>query len=337
MNVATFVRYIVTLLALSVILSSPPAIGQEKLRLGLSSIGATNGSIWAAEEKGLFRKHGVDVEVIFIGGGGARVVSSLLAGDIHFSVGGGEGSIRSQMRGAETVIASSTLTKGLQRILAKPEIKSYQDLKGRKIGITQFGSAAHLVLALMLKKWNMRPDQVQTLQVGSSPALLASLDKGGIDAAVLTLPTFFLADDKGYRVVGDPMTMDIYYLQNTLESTRSFLRKNRDQALKFMRGYIEGIAYFKKNKKESLDIMGRKLRIQSSQERDVRYLEMSYNLMTAAYSDVPYPSLRAVQSIVDKIAEEDPKVKEREVRSFVDDTLVKELEDSGFIKSLYGR
>ncbi len=337
MNVATFVRYSVTLLALSVILPSPQAIGQEKLRLGLSSIGATNGSIWAAEEKGLFRKHGVDVEVIFIGGGGARVVSSLLAGDINFSVGGGEGSIRSQMRGAETVIASSTLTKGLQRILAKPEIKTYQDLKGRKIGITQFGSAAHLVLALMLKKWNMRPDQVQTLQVGSSPALLASLDKGGIDAAVLTLPTFFLAEDKGYRVVGDPMTMDIYYLQNTLESTRSFLRKNRDQALKFMRGYIEGIAYFKKNKKESLDIMGRKLRIQSSQERDVRYLEMSYNLMTAAYSDVPYPSLRAVQSIVDKIAEEDPKVKEREVRSFVDDTLVKELEDSGFIKSLYGR
>jgi ABC-type nitrate/sulfonate/bicarbonate transport system substrate-binding protein/DNA-binding ferritin-like protein len=310
MNVASFGRFSVILLALWAFLPSSQGMGQEKLRVGLSSIGATNGSIWVAEEKGLFRKHGVDVEVIFIGGGGARVVSSLLAGDINFSVGGGEGSIRSQMRGAETVIASSTLTKGLQRILAKPEIKTYQDLKGRKVGITQFGSAAHLVLVLMLKKWNMRPDQVQILQVGSSPALLASLDKGGIDAAVLTLPTFFLAEDKGYRVVADPMTMDIYYLQNTLETTRSFLRKNREQALKFMRGYIEGIAYFKKNKKESLDIMRAKLRIQSSQERDVRYLEMSYNLMTAAYSDIPYPSLRAVQSIVDKIAEE--------VESYVD-------------------
>ena len=337
MNLTTFVRLGLIILALHIVVPRAQVIGQDKLRVGLSSIGATNGSIWAAEDKGLFRKHGVDVEVIFIGGGGARVVSSLLAGELDFSIGGGEGSIRSQMRGAETVIAASTLTKGLQRILAKPEIKTYQDLKGRKIGITQFGSAAHLVLVLMLKKWNMRPDQVQTLQVGSSPALLASLDKGGIDAAVLTLPTFFLAEDKGYRVVGDPMTMDIYYLQNTLESTRSFLRKNREQALKFMKGYIEGIAYFKKNKKESLDIMRRKLRIQSSQERDVRYLEMSYNLMSAAYSDVPYPSLRAVQSIVDKIAEEDPKVKERDVRSFVDDTLVKELEDSGFIKSLYGR
>ena len=123
-------------------------------------------------------------------GGGARVVSSLVAGDLHFSVGGGEGSVRSQIRGADTVIAASSLSKGLQRIMARPEIKSYQELKGRRIGITQYGSAAHLVLLLMLKKWNMRTDQVQILQVGSSPAMLASLDKGGIDAAVLTLAYF---------------------------------------------------------------------------------------------------------------------------------------------------
>src|SRR5215510_14319753 len=105
---------------------------QEKLRVGLSSVSATNGSIWVAEEKGFFKKQGIDVEVIVIGGGGARVVSSLLAGDLHFSVGGGEGSIRSQLRGAETVIAASSLSKGLQRVMARPEIKSYQDLKGRK-------------------------------------------------------------------------------------------------------------------------------------------------------------------------------------------------------------
>src|SRR5215213_8920919 len=139
MNLATFVRLGLTILALHIVVPRAQVIGQDKLRVGLSSIGATNGSIWAAEDKGLFRKHGVDVEVIFIGGGGARVVSSLLAGELDFSIGGGEGSIRSQMRGAETVIASSTLTNGLQRILAKPEIKTYQDLKARKIGITQFG------------------------------------------------------------------------------------------------------------------------------------------------------------------------------------------------------
>ena len=310
---------------------------QEKLRVGLSSVSATNGSIWVAEDKGLFRKHGIDVEVIVVGGGGARVVSSLVAGDLHFSVGGGEGSVRSQIRGADTVIAASSLSKGLQRIMARPEIKSYQELKGRRIGITQYGSAAHLVLILMLQKWNMRTDQVQILQVGSSPAMLASLDKGGIDAAVLTLPTFFVAEDRGYRIVGDPITMDIFYLQNTLESTRGFLRKNRDGAVRFMRGYIEGIAYFKNNKKESLDVLRKKLRIQSQQERDNRYLEQSYNLLATAYNDVPYPALKSVQTIIDKVAEDEPKVKERDVKSFVDETLIRELENSGFTRALYGR
>jgi NitT/TauT family transport system substrate-binding protein len=319
------------------LLFAAPLSAQDKVRVGLSSVSATNGSIWVAEDKGLFRKHGIDVEVIVVGGGGARVVSSLVAGDLHFSVGGGEGSVRSQLRGADTVIAASSLSKGLQRIMARPEIKNYQELKGRRIGITQYGSAAHLVLLLMLKKWNMRTDQVQILQVGSSPAMLASLDKGGIDAAVLTLPTFFVAEDRGYRTVGDPITMDIFYLQNTLESTRGFLRKNRDGSLRFMRGYIEGIAYFKKNKSESLDVMRKKLRIQSEQERDNRYLEQSYNLLANAYNDIPYPALKSVQTIIDKVAEDEPKVKERDVKSFVDDSFVKELEDSGFTKTLYGR
>jgi ABC-type nitrate/sulfonate/bicarbonate transport system substrate-binding protein len=315
-----------------------PCAAQERIRLGLSSISATNGSVWVAEEKGFFKKQGVDVEVIVIGGGGARVISSLIAGEIHFSVGGGEGSIRSQLRGVDNVIVASTLTKGLQRVLARPEIKTYQDLKGKRIGITQFGSAGHLVLALMLKKWNLRPDQVQIVQLGSSPAMLVSLDKGGVDAAVLTMPTFFLAEEKGYRLVGDPANMDIFYLQNTLESTRLFLRNNRDRAVKFMKGYIEGIAHFKKHKRESLEIMRKKLRIQSEQERDVRYLELSYNLLASTfYNDVPYPSLKGIQTILDKLAEENPKVKEREPKSFVDESIIKELDDSGFIKALYSR
>lgn len=339
MNIRTVTRILVIAqLVFYFSLTVPCANAQDKIRLGHSSIGATNGNFWVADEKGLFKKHGVDIEVIFIGGGGARVVSSLLAGDLHFAVGGGEGSIRSQLRGAETVIASSTLAKGLQRILAKPEIKTYQDLRGKRIGITQYGSAAHLVLLLMLKKWNMTVDQVKILQVGSSPALLASLDNNGIDAAVLTLPTYFVAEEKGYRVVGDPIQMDIYYLQNTLETTRSYIRKNRGQAVGFMKGYIEGISYFKKNKKESMDIMRKKLRIQSSQERDIRYLEMSYSMMVAAYADVPYPSLRAVQTILEKLSEEDPKaLKERDAKSFVDESLVKAVEDSGLTKILYGR
>jgi NitT/TauT family transport system substrate-binding protein len=314
------------------------AEAQDKLRIGLSSISATSGSIWVAEEKGLFRKHGVEPEVIVIGGGGSRVIGSLMAGDIHYSVGGGEGSIRAGLKGADVVIVASSLTKGLQRLIARPEIKSHQELRGKKIGITRFGSAGHLALQLMLRKWNMRAEDVQTLQVGSSPAMMASLDKAGIDAAVLTMPSFFLAEEKGYRVIGDPADMDIVYLQNTLESTRSFLRRSRDQAVRFIKGYIEGIVYFKKNKKESIDVLRKKLRIQSEQERDSRYLELSYNLLASKYyNDAPYPSLKAVQTILDFIAAEEPKARGADPRAHVDESFVREQEENGFIKSLYAR
>jgi len=338
MNRVGIFRPIGAALLFFILLPALPSRAQEKLRIGLSSVSATNGSVWVADEKGLFRKYGVDVEVVIIGGGGARTVSALVAGDIQFSVGGGEGSIRSQLRGVETVIVASSFTKGLQRIMARPEIKTYQDLRGKKIAITQFGSAGHLALLLMLKKWNMRPDQVQIVTFGSSPAMLVGLDKGAADAAVLTIPTFFLAEDKGYRIVGDPVTMDIFYLQNTLESMRSLLRSNRDRVLRFMKGYVEGIAYFKKNKRESIEIMQKELRIQSQQERDVRYLELSYNLLASTlYTEVPYPSVRAIQTILDKLAEKDPKIKERDAKSFADESFIKELDDSGFIKALYAR
>jgi ABC-type nitrate/sulfonate/bicarbonate transport system substrate-binding protein len=165
--------------------------------------------------------------------------------------------------------------------------------------------------------------------------MLASLDNGGIDGAVLTMPSFFVAEDKGYRVIGDPADMDIVYLQNTLESTRTYLRKNRDQALRFVKGYIEGIAYFKKNKRESIDVMRKQLRIQSAQERDNRYLELSYNLLASKYyNDVPYSSLPAVQTILDNLAKTEPKARGVDPRTLVDDSFVKELDDSGFIKSV---
>lgn len=333
------ITHIVWLMSLLVVLAlPPPARAQERVRVGLSSVSATNGSVWVAEEKGLFKKYGIDAEVIVIGGGGSRVVGSLIAGELQFSVGGGEGSLRAQMKGADVVIAASTFTQGVQRMLARPEIKNHQDLKGKRIGITRFGSAAHLALQLMLKKWRMTVDDVKILQVGSSPAMMASLDKGGIDAAVLTMPSFFLAEEKGFRVIGDPVDMEIFYLQNTLETSRSFIRKNRDQALRFMKGYVEGIAYFKKHKAESIAVLRKKLRIQSEQERDSRYLELSYNLLASKlYREVPYPSIQAVQTVLDFIGPEDPKHKALDAKAFVEDSLVRELDENGFIKSLYGK
>jgi NitT/TauT family transport system substrate-binding protein len=324
------------LAALILIDLSRTSLAQERIRVGLSSVSATHGAMWVAEQKGLFKKYGIDPEVIVMGGGASRVVSSLLAGEIQFSVGGGDSVIRAALKGADTVLAVSPLKTGLQRLMVRADVKSVADLRGKKIGVTRFGSASHWVLQLFLRKWNMRNDDIQILQLGSSPANLAALDKGGIDGAVLTLPTFFVAEERGYRIFADPADMDIVYLQNSIDTTRSFLRRQHDQALRFIKGYCEGLAYFRKNKRETIAIMQKQLRIQSAQEKDVKYLELSYNLLANKfYNQIPYATPRAVETTLDFVAIDDPKAKGADPKQFLDESLVRELEASGFFKNLY--
>ena len=309
---------------------------QERVRLGLSSVSATSGSIWVAEEKGLFKKHGIDAEVIVIGGGAARVVSSLISGEIQFSVGGGDAVIRADLRGADGVLVASPMKTGLQRLMVRPEIKSPADLKGKTIAITRFGSASHWVLQLFLRKWGMRTDEIKMLQLGSSPAMFASLENNAVEGAVFTIPTFFLAEERGYRILADPVDMEIYYLQNSVDSTRSYIKRNRDQALRVIKALCEGLAYFRKNKKESIEIMQKKLRIQSAQERDVKYLELSYNLLVDKfYNRVPYATPKAVETTLEFVAADEPKAKGADPKQFMDESLVREVDASGFIKSLY--
>jgi NitT/TauT family transport system substrate-binding protein len=318
------------------ILFAAPARAQDKVRIGLSSVSATSGSIWVAEEKGLFKKHGIDAEVIIIGGGAARVVSSLISGEIQFSVGGGDAVIRAALRGADGVLVASPMKTGLQRLMVRPEIKTPADLKGKTIAITRFGSASHWVMQLFLRKWGMRTDDIKMLQLGSSPAMFASLENNAVDGAVFTIPTFFLAEERGYRILADPVDMEIYYLQNSVDSTRSYIKRNREQALRVVKVLCEGLAYFRKNKKESIQIMQKKLRIQSAQERDVKYLELSYNLLADKfYNQVPYATPKAVETTLEFIAGEEPKARGADPKQFLDESLVREVEASGFIKKLY--
>lgn len=334
----TTVAVIAAIVVLFCLGAFSPLAALERVRVGLSSISATSGAVWVAEEKGLFKKYGIDPEVIIIGGGGGRVVSSLIAGEIQFAVGGGDAVVRAKLKGADVVQIVSPLVTGLQRVMARPEIKSPVDLKGKRIGITRFGSASHLVLQLVMRKWGMAPEDLAVLQVGSSPAMLASLDKGGIDAAVLTMPSFFVAEERGYRLLADLGEMELYYPQNTIESSRGYIGKQRAPTLSFVKGVVEGIAYFKKNKRPSLEVLRKKLRIQSEQERESRHLENSYELLAGKYyNEAPYPSMKSIETVLNFMAAEDPKIKGLDPKTFADESFVKELDQSGFIKALYGR
>ena len=308
---------------------------QDKMRVGLSSVSGLHAAIWVAEAKGIFRKHGVDAEVIVTGQGGVAGISALLANDIQMVNSAGDVLVAAALRGGDTVMVASVINKGLQRLVTKQDIKAPPDLKNKRIGVTRIGAVSHSVLLMMLQRWKMNPNDVQVMQLGSSPSMLASMDKGGIEGAVLTIPSMFVAEDRGYRVLLDMADTDIYYLHTMVATTRHYIKANRDKVLRFLRGYVEGIAFVKQNKKESLDIVGKKLRIGPEQERT---LERSLDLMTAKYYEqVPYPSLRGVETVLGFVEKDNPKAKGADPKAFVDDSLLREIEQSGFVKKLYDR
>jgi NitT/TauT family transport system substrate-binding protein len=315
------------------LLLSPRADAQDKIRMGLSSVSALHSAMWVAEQKGLFRKHGIDTEIIVTGQGGAAGISALLANDIQLVASAGDALVAAALQGADTVMIAGVVNKGLQRIMVRPDIKTPAELRGKRVGVTRIGAVSHSVLLMILKRWNMSPTDVQVLQVGSSPNMLASMEKGGLDAAVITIPSMFVAEDRGYKVLLDLADTDIYYLQTMVATTRSYVKTHRDKAIRFLKGYLEGIAYFKQNRKESLEVVKKKLRLDANQERN---LEKAFDLLSAKYYEtMPYPSMRGVETVLGFVEKDNPKAKTADPKSFVDESLLREIDQSGFTKMLY--
>jgi NitT/TauT family transport system substrate-binding protein len=317
----------------SLTLAAPDLFAADKIRIGFSAISLSNAPVWIAEEKGFFKKYDIETEAIVVGGGATRSVSAVIAGDLQFGSTGGGAVVSAVFSGSDIVMVAAGNNKGIQRLMVKPDVTAPAALKGKRIGITTLGSSGHLALLLMLRKWGMAPEDVQIIQVGASPVMLISLQKNGIDAAVLQDPTFFIAEDAGFKTLGDPVALDIQYLQNVLVASRAYLKSHRDIASRFMKGFVEGVAYFKRNKEDSLRILMKKMRIEKGKEN---YLERSYNLYASQYMEaVPSPSLVGIKTVLEFMVKDFPKAKTADPNSFIDNSLIKPLEDSGFIKALY--
>jgi len=319
--------------ALVLLCGNTPARAMDRVSVGLSALSPTNWAVWVAEEKGLFKKHGIEPQVIFIGGGAARSMNALVAKDVQFMIIGGVGVINAALRGADVAMVASNVNLSTQRLISRPDIKTPDDLKGKRVGVTAFGSNTHSVLLMLLKKWSMKPEDVVILQIGPSPTMVLSLEKGLLDAAILTSPSDFIAIERGNRVLADLADMQLYSLQSTLSTTREYLKTSEDQVTRFIKGYSEGIAFIKKNKAQSIEVLRKKLRMDHGQEV---HLEKTYALYSGKYLDqVPYVSIQGVKTLLDFVTDQNPKAKSAAPESFVDNRIVRQLENSGFFVKLY--
>jgi NitT/TauT family transport system substrate-binding protein len=310
---------------------APPAFGQlTRLKTSYSALTANMAAYWLAKDARIFEKHGLDVDVVLIESG-VTTVQALTAGETQIAMGGGTVAVTSNLAGSDIVTIASIEPRLPYALLAQKEIKSFEQLKGKRLAISRFGSASDLAARLILQRYGMTPDKdVTILQTGGTSTRLSALSKRSVDATILTPEFFNVAKKIGFTILADPTQYDIPFPQLEVITTRSFLKAQPDVATRYMRAIIEGIHAVKNNPEPSIRVLQKYLRID-----DREALEDVYRLYKEIYPRIPYPSSAAIQTQLTWMAERDPRAQRAKPEQFFDGAILREIEKSGFAANLY--
>ena len=299
----------------------------KPIRISLS-LGSAQLPLWAARDAGLFAKHGLDVELLGLQSA-SRQVQLLLAGDTLAASLSGTVPVRARIEGADTTILMGLLNSFTLSIIAAPEIKKPADLKGRYIGVGSLGGSPTLLTQRLLKKWGLESD-VKFLGTGGYVESLAALEKRRIYAAVLDPPRAYIGRKKFGFVEIANLGQEFKYATTVIVARDSEVRKQRETLTQLARGIIEGIHRIKTDREFAVRVLGKMLR---SNDREI--LEETYRVFSALYEKTPYPALEGIQPILDEIAMQVPKAKTYKPENFVDTSIVRQLEQNGFIAGVY--
>lgn len=303
----------------------------EKLRLAYSAIGGSQASVWIPYEAGIFRKNGLDVELLYVGGGG-RAAQVVQSGEVPIGVLTGGAVVNSNLAGGDLVIIGSSMNVMTFVLMARPEVRRIEDLKAKKIGITRFGSATDFGLRYVEEQWRFkRQRDFALLQLGGMPELISALRAGALDAAVINGELAILARREGFRELADLSKMGLSFPTSSIVTTRSFIKRSENVVRKFIRGFVEGVHYGKTQRAFGIQILKKYLR-----NDDTALLEDLYDMyILQNIPRIPRPSPEAVKTILDQMAETDPRVANLRPEQFIDSRFFQELEKEGFTQRLW--
>lgn len=325
-------KAVLVLGALLCLLPSGNSYAQDKIRTGYGAVSIQSGLVWIAKEKGLFAKYGFSPEIIYIPGGSTNV-QVLLSGNLDFSQLSGAPGAAANLSGADIVYIAAFLDKLNYQLVTRPEIKSVEQLKGKKLGVSRFASSADFGLRAILKKLGLDPvKDVTILQIGDEPARLAAVKSGSVDGTVMNAPFGIEAERQKLYILADSLNMGIPFFNTGLLATRRFLDQNEGKTLNFLRAFLEAIKVLKTDREYSLKALSRFTRI-----NNVKALEEGYDYFKDVLPNVPYPSLEAMQAVIAQLADTNPKARQVDARTYISGRYFKQLEDEGFVKRLWGR
>lgn len=303
----------------------------EKMRFIYSAVGGSQSSIWIPHEAGIFRKHGLDIELLYVGGGG-RAAQVVQSGEVPMGVFTGGAVVNADLAGGDLVVVASTMNVITFFLVARPEIKQIEDLKGKRIGITRFGSATDFALSYGERSWPIkRGKDFAVIQMGGMPEMLQGLKSGALEAATLNVEFTLLARKDNLRELVDMSAMGLNFPTSAIVTTRSFIKRSENTVRKFVRGFVEGVHYAKTQRAFSVDVFRKYLR-----NDDREYLNAIYDLYIVRYvPKIPYPSPEAMKTVLDQLGEKDPKAAAARPGQFIDNRFFQEMEREGFIQKLW--
>ena len=303
----------------------------EKLRIGYSGLSPATGMLWVTHEAKLFEKNDLTPDVLFLRNNLGQ--SALIAGEIEMCGYSASLLAPARVQGADPLMIVSFQRKLNYRLVVRPEIRSLEDLKGKVLGVTRYGTVNDWTMRLLLNKLGVNPERdVRLIQVGdSAPAVATSLIAGKtLDGALLQPPFYNKAVESGMRVFANMEEMDIPFQQTGLNTTQSYIAKNPEMVRRVVRSVVEGVHLIHTNPGLAKRAISRYMQI-----KDEKALEESYQQLKATAEIKPYPSAEGFKTILDDLAKKLPAARTANPRDFMDARFIQELDKSGYIDGLY--
>ncbi|MGB7946480.1 MAG: ABC transporter substrate-binding protein [Candidatus Binatia bacterium] len=324
-------RLILAMVALTLVLSAhASSSAQERIRLAWAGASPSNSPIWAMQEKKLLEKQGLRPEIISISAS-PTVLQALLAGEIDAASISVTTLTSSRLAGADSVLIVGVVPTFVDFIVSTANVTSVEQLKGKTAGVNRLGSTSDLGLRLALRKLGIDPEKdVKIIPAGGNPERFAALSKGVTQFTIMPEPFVREAERLGFKKLFSINTLNIPFWWNGILTREAIVKANRPLMLKVTRAMVEAIHYLKTDKEGAKALFRKNLGIS-----DPEALERAYNAYIPIFNEAPYPTPDGVKTMLDYLAVRDPKAAAADPKAFVDMSLVKQVEDSGFIKQLY--
>jgi ABC-type nitrate/sulfonate/bicarbonate transport system substrate-binding protein len=303
----------------------------KKIKVGYSSDAPGSLATWLGRETGIFSKNGLEAELVrtrtTIG------VMALLSGELDFIQASGPVVIESNLRGSDLVYVAGGMATLDFIFMSQPEIKSAETLRGGIVGLASIRGASLVATEFALQKLGLRSKEVKFIVVGGTPERLISMRNKRLQATLLSPPTSIVAEREGFTVLADVGALGLPFLHNGIATSRRFIREDPDTVKRYVKSQVEAVHLMKTDRKTSVAVLAKYLRQTTNRE----ILERSYDLSVTdqKYPPKQYPTLPGIQTVLDAIADENPKAKSVRPEHFVEARFIRELDESGYIDSLY--